>query len=386
MCNVDKNIIDDNSPIAERIMVTPRRRRDVFAIALSADFHNLDMAIFVRSASLIKYSDIARAAGIDPLCKVREAGLDPACLSAPDLRIPESGLANVFEKSARSSELRSLGVRIGEAWRLSDFGAVSLYLQHQPTLRQVLAEVEQYRHMLSDSVSIRVADFGEMSLVHVVLVTGRPDPGRDIVELTVGVVFNLIRGVLGAQWKPRGVYFAHGAPESMRFHRPFLGPNVEFDCEFDAIALTREELDRPNPLADAVLARYAKELLDLRPPMRPASIADEVRRAIHILLPQGQGTIERVGQRLGFAPRTLQRQLEQAGQSFSTLVNEVRREMAMRYLGNRRHTVSDVANLVGFSEVSAFSRWFSGEFGNPPSRWRADYFADVARDDAQEAH
>ena len=336
--------------------------------------------IFVRSASLIKYSHIARSVGIDPVCEVREAGLDPVCLSAPDLRIPESGLARVFEASAKSSELRSLGVRIGEAWRLSDFGAVSLYLQHQPTLRHVLAEIEQYRHMLSDSVSIRIADFGEMSLVHVVLVTGRPVPGRDIVELTVGAVFNLIRGILGAQWKPRGVYFAHAAPGSMRFHRPFLGPNVEFDCELDAIALTREELDRPSPLADAALARYAKELLDLRPRARPASIADEVRRAIHILLPQGHGAIERVGQRLGFAPRTLQRQLEQAGQSFSSLVNEVRRELAIRYLSNRRYTVSEVANLVGFSEVSAFSRWFSGEFGAPPTRWRTDYFADAVRD------
>lgn len=363
-------------------MVIPCRRRGVYPVGLPAEFDDPAMAIFVRSASLIKYSSIARAAGIDPVCKVRKAGLDPDCLSAPDLRIPESGLASVFEESARSSELRSLGVRIGEAWRLSDFGAVSLYLQHQPTLRHVLAEIEQYRHMLSDSVSIRVADFGDVSLVHVVLVTGRPDPGRDIVELTVGAVFNLIRGILGAQWKARGVYFAHAAPESMRFHRPFLGPNVEFDSEFDAIALTREELDRPNPLGDAVLARYAKELLDLRLPSRPASITDEVRRAIHILLPQGHGAIERVGQRLGFAPRTLQRQLEQAGQSFSALVNEVRGELAMRYLGNRRHTVSDIAILVGFSEVSAFSRWFSCEFGKPPTRWRTDYFAD----DANETH
>jgi len=120
----------------------------------------------------------------------------------------------------------------------------------------------------------------------------------------------------------------------------------------------------------------------LRLPSRPASITDEVRRAIHILLPQGHGAIERVGQRLGFAPRTLQRQLEQAGQSFSALVNEVRGELAMRYLGNRRHTVSDIAILVGFSEVSAFSRWFSCEFGKPPTRWRTDYFAD----DANETH
>lgn len=334
------------------------------------------MAILVRSASLIKYSDIARSAGIDPVRVVQDAGLDPACLYAPDLRIPESALARVFEASAKSSELQSLGVRIGESWRLSDFGALSLYLQHQPTLRHVLAEIEQYRHLLSDSVSIRVADFPDIAVMHIVLVTGRPDPGREVVELTVGAVFSLIRSILGPQWKPRGVYFAHTAPESLRVHRPFFGPNVEFGCDFDAIVLAQHELDRPNPLADAALARYAKELLDLRPRARRDSIADDVRRAMHTLLPQGHGAIEQVGQRLGLTPRTLQRQLEQAGESFSALMNEVRRELAVRYLSNRRYTVSEVADLVGFSEISAFSRWFSTEFGKPPTRWRSDFSSD----------
>ncbi|MGU7784337.1 AraC family transcriptional regulator [Burkholderia sp. PU8-34] len=336
------------------------------------------MTILVRSASLIKYSDIARSVGIDPVRKVQDAGLDPACLYTPDMRIPESGLARVFESSAKSSELQLVGVRIGESWRLADFGALSLYLQHQPTLRHVLAEIEQYRHLLSDSVSIRVENFADIAVMHVLLVTGRPDPGREIVELTVGAAFNLIRTILGAQWKPRGVHFSHRAPDSLRVHRPFFGPNVEFDCEFDAIVLTQQELDRPNPLADAALARYAKELLDLRPRPRGDAIADDVRRVIHILMPQGHCAIELVGQRLGLTSRTLQRQLEQAGESFSALVNEVRCELAVRYLGNRRHTVSEVAALVGFSEISAFSRWFSTEFGKPPTRWRSDFFARAA--------
>jgi AraC-like DNA-binding protein len=350
------------------------------------DFCGEDMTILVRSASLTKYSEIARAEGIDPVRTLREVGLDPACLYSPDLRIPESSLARVFEASTKPSACRSLGVRIGEVWRLSDFGAVSLFLQHQPTLRQLVAQIGRYRHLLSDSVAIRIDESQDVVVLHVVLVTGRPHPGREIVELTVSVLFSLVRAMLGAQYEPRGVHFAHSAPASLQLHRRLFGQNVDFDSGFDGIVITRQDLDRPNPLADSRLACYAQELLALQPRYRHDSIADDVRRALHILLPDGQGTIEPVSQRLGLAPRTLQRQLEQTGNRFSSLVNEVRASVALRYLSHRRYSVSDVADLVGFSEISSFSRWFSAEFGKPPSRWRSDCLDTTNHSSGSERH
>jgi AraC-like DNA-binding protein len=335
------------------------------------------MPILVRSASLAKYSEIARGAGLDPVRTLRAAGLDPSCLTTPDLRIPEASLARVFEISARtggSGLFRSLGARIGESWRLSDFGPISLFLQHQPTLRQVLAQLEPYRHMLSDSVSVRVEEVDDIAVLHVALITTRPHPGPEIVELTVGAVFCLVRAMLGAHYLPRSVHFAHAAPpDSLLVHWRLFGRRIEFDSEFDGIVLARQDLDRANPLADADLARYAKELLDLRPRDNQASLADDVRRAIHILLPSGQGAIEPVSARLGLTPRTLQRQLEQDGQRFTSLVSEVRASLAVRYLTQPRHSVSDIGDMLGFSEVSAFSRWFRGEFGKPPSQWRGEH-------------
>ncbi|WP_326491241.1 AraC family transcriptional regulator [Paraburkholderia sp. HD33-4] len=311
--------------------------------------------------------------GIDPVRTLHEVGLDPSCLTTPDLRIPESSLAEVIAVSACAAGTASLGVRIGEAWRLSDFGPLSLFLQHQPTLRHVLAQIENYRYLLSDSVVIHVEEIADVAVVHVGLVTGRPDPGPEIVELTVGVVFSLMRSVLGPQFLPRSVHFTHAAPAHLEVHRRFLGRHVEFGSQFDSIVLSRQDLDRPNPLADARLAHYAQQLLDLQPRYNPESLADNVRRTIHVLLPRGQGTIEPISLRLGLTPRTLQRQLEQTGQRFSTLLNEVRESLAVRYLIQPNHSMSDIADLLGFSELSAFSRWFSAEFGKPPSQWRNAY-------------
>nr|WP_311530415.1 AraC family transcriptional regulator [uncultured Ralstonia sp.] len=330
------------------------------------------MATLVRSAALTKYSGVAQALGLDPERMVSHVGADRACLYMPDLRVPEPWIADVFEASAKSANCPAIGLLVAEVWRLSDFGPISLLLQHQPTLRHALAEMERYRHLLSDSVAMPVEEAGGVAIVRILLVTGRPDPGRQAIELSVGVALSLMRALLGSAWMPRGVHFSHAAPTSYAIHSRVFGPKIEFGGEFDGIVLEQRDLDRPNPLADATLARYAKELLALQPRAGQESIAADTRRAIHVLMPQGHNTIELVAPKLGLSSRTLQRRLEQEGEDFSSLVNEVRMELAARYLADPRYPVSQVAMLLGFSQISSFSRWFSTQFGLAPTRWRHD--------------
>ncbi|SOZ38079.1 AraC family transcriptional regulator [Cupriavidus neocaledonicus] len=330
------------------------------------------MTVLVRSASLTKYLGIARGAGLDPVRMVARAGLDQACLYTPDLRIPEQRLAQVLEASARETSCHSLGLMVGESWRLSDFGPVSLLLQHQPTLRDALAEIERYRHWLSDSIAILVTEHPGVAVLHVTLQTGRQQPGRQAMELTVAALHSLIRAMLGESWMPHSVHFAHAAPADLRLHRRLFGPRIEFGSDFDGLVLAGGDLDRVNPLADASLAGYARGFLDLQPGAGKPSIAADVRRTLNQLLPRGRGAVEQVAQSLGTSPRTLQRQLEQDGLTFSALVNEVRRELAQRHLQAPGRPLAQVATLLGFSEPSAFSRWFAAQFGKSPTRWRQD--------------
>ncbi|CAG2154674.1 HTH-type transcriptional regulator VirS [Cupriavidus yeoncheonensis] len=330
------------------------------------------MSTLIRSALLVKYSEIARTIGVDPERMIHHVGADRSCIVSPDLHVPEPWLAKVLDSTEQSSSCAAVGLLMAESWRLSDFGPISLALQHQPTLRHALGQLETYRHLLSESVFVHVEEVGETAIVRQQLITERPIPGRQPVELSVGALLCLMKSMLGGSWKPRSVHFSHSAPASLHVHHRLFGTRVEFGCDFDGIVVDRRDLDRPNPLGDVNLARYAREFLDQHPHGRQVSTASNVRRAVHMLLPRGQGSIDQVGQQLGMSSRTLQRRLEQEGLEFSSLVNEVRRGLACRFLGDIRYPVSQVAMLVGFAEVSTFSRWFSAQFGTPPTRWRAE--------------
>jgi AraC-like DNA-binding protein len=330
------------------------------------------MSTLIRSALLVKYADVARTLGVDPERMIQHVGADWSCVSSPDLHVPESWLADVIEFTEQKSSCPSVGLLMADAWRLSDFGPISLLLQHQPTLRHALGQLETYRHLISESLAVHIEEADDVAIVHLRLITERPNPGRQAVELTAGNFLCLARSILGGKGKPRSVHFSHSAPASLHVHHRVFGTRVEFGCDFDGVIFDRQDLDRPNPLSDVNLSRYAKEFLDQYSRGRQASTASNVRRALHLLLPMGRTGIEQVGQKLGVSPRTLQRRLELEGEGFSSLVNDVRSGLARRYLEDHRYPVAQVAMLLGFSEASTFSRWFTTQFGEAPRRWREE--------------
>ena len=73
---------------------------------------------------------------------------------------------------------------------------------------------------------------------------------------------------------------------------------------------------------------------------------------------------------LGLNVRTLQRQLDEAGASFTTILNEVRRELAQRYIDNTSYSMGRVAAMLGYANLSSFTRWFTAQFDHAPSRAR----------------
>jgi AraC-like DNA-binding protein len=117
------------------------------------------------------------------------------------------------------------------------------------------------------------------------------------------------------------------------------------------------------------MAKQVKQYLDLLASRRTSNLSDTVRECIYVMLPSGLCTVDNVANRLGLNRRTLHRQLAREGQTFSSIIDAVRSELASRYIGNR--DLTSISDLLGFSARSAFSRWFRSQFDCSASEWRA---------------
>jgi AraC-like DNA-binding protein len=146
---------------------------------------------------------------------------------------------------------------------------------------------------------------------------------------------------------------------------------LEFNSDFDGMSFASKSLDLENGFGDPELAAHARKLLNLMPAMRqhPTAI-DKAKATITLLLPKGEADSENVARCTGMTVRTFQRRLRAEGETFGSLLNDVRRELVERYLADSTHSITAVAELIGYSTLSSFTRWFVTEFKVPPRDWR----------------
>lgn len=333
------------------------------------------MTTLVRAAVLTNFLEVAQHLGLKPQALLNDVGLSKSQLQDPEHRIPIDAAVQVLENAANASACQTFGLRMAEGRQLSDFGAVSLLLSHQRTVRAALQVLVQYRHLLNDSLAIFIEEAGNMVIIREEVVTVAGLKCRQGNELAIGVMYRLCAALLGTHWRPISVNFTHAAPDDLQVHRRVLGQKVEFNAEFNGIVCHAADFDVPNPHADPAMARYAQRFLESLQTDQETPLIFEVRKAIYLLLPMGRATIEQIAMAMGMNVRTLQRRLEENQATFSDLINGVRRDLVMRYLENPSYSLGRIADMLGYSMPSSFTRWFIGQFGMPPAAWRNEHSA-----------
>src|SRR5262249_15910761 len=119
------------------------------------------------------------------------------------------------------------------------------------------------------------------------------------------------------------------------------------------------------------MAQHAQRYLDTLVSRQGSTLGAQVRECIMVMLPSGLCSADKVAQRLGMDRRTIHRHLAKEGETFSSVLDAVRAESVPRSVGNRTHRLAVIAELLGFSALSASSRWFPLKFGCSVTEWRS---------------
>ncbi|HEY2359417.1 MAG TPA: AraC family transcriptional regulator [Phenylobacterium sp.] len=329
------------------------------------------MTPFVRGATLSNYLEVATQVGLDGQAMLRRVGIDRRALDDPDLRIPADSVVELLEASALASGCETFGLRMAESRQLADFGAVSLLITHQATMRDALLTVVQYRQLLNPSLVVALEEHGDVVVVREELLVSGGRETRQAYDLAIGVLYRLFRAVLGPRWRAQSANFNHSAPSDLAIHRRIFGPICEFGSDFNGLTCSSADMNAPNPTADPILARYAERYVRTLPNADRQSLAAETQKAIYLLMPVGEASIGRVAASLGLNERTLQRRLAAEDADFTDLLGKIRRDLTVRYVANEALPLARIAGLVGYTRQSSFNRWFAEEFGMSPTRWRA---------------
>jgi AraC-like DNA-binding protein len=327
------------------------------------------MAELVRVAALTGYFDVAGQLGLDPLPHLRAAGLSRAMLLSPEQVIPARGAIALLESSAAASACQTFALRMAACRSLADLGMISLLIAHQPTLRDALTTLAENRHRMNSTLVLGIDERPGAVVLREDFALDPPVYSRQASDLALGVLAHMCASVLGPGWHAESVCFTYSRPESrdLEVYRQLFGCPVHFDAELNGMVLDPADLDRPNPRAEPALAHHAGALIASVMTSDRRTLTQEVEHAILMLLPASRASIKSVALALGMNLRTLQRGLDADGTSFTDVLERIRAQLAQQHLANPRMRLTDIADVLGYSSLGAFTRWYTQTFGMAPS-------------------
>ena len=296
----------------------------------------------------------------DPDQVLSALGLNRAVLANPEGFIPCSTFARLLEEATRATGDICFGLHFGERFNLKNIGPLTYVVLNSPTIAVADQHVARYLRLYNQAAKVFFTVDERRAYLQYVLQNLDIDVPRQENEYSMVIRLNTIRMMVGSQWAPLEVRFAHPAPEQTSEHLRIFRAPVLFGYATNTFVIDRDFLERQVPAADErlyeIMRRYLEQILEEMPPEH--EVLASVRRAVAESMREGHPSITRVAKKIAMSPRTLQRQLKEQGMDFKQLVADTRRRFALSYLGSRGHTLTEIAFLLGYSEVSSFNRAF----------------------------
>jgi AraC-like DNA-binding protein len=304
-----------------------------------------------------------------------DAGIGPADLARPDTRLPHRLFIDLLDAWVSHTGDDTIGLRAGASVEPGDFDTFEHAARSCSTLGNALDCASRYVHLLNEAADISIVMCGDRALWRYRVTDGVPLP-RAANDFLIVLAARFSRRCAPIE-PAREIHFMHQAPTDVSGYAAFSRSTLRFGMAHNGFVIERSQLDLPSlnanaPMHDA-FESYAREL------SRGAArnVCSRARDVIAARIGNGEMCMEVVAMSLAMSVPTLRRRLEDEGTTFTQLVDDLRRDLAERYLRDSQRSIGEIASLLGFAHAPAFHKAFRRWKGVTPSAHRARIWGGV---------
>jgi AraC-like DNA-binding protein len=314
----------------------------------------------------------AREAGIalEPL--VKKSGATDQQITDDNIRIAVRRQIHFLNLVADALQDDLLGFHLALSPDIREFGMPYYVAATSDQMGDALRRVTRFSSIANEAVSTKYFAPECKLVFRYVGVTRHLD--RHQIEFLATAMIRVSRHLTGQRVVPISARFVHFRSSATPELAEYFGGNVEFAASVDELTFNSGTNDlkivSADPYLNKLLVAQCEEALSRRP-MKPGSFRAVVENAIVPLLPHGKAHAGEIAEKLGLSQRTSARRLESEGLSFSKVLEDLRSDLAKQYLLDDALSVSRIAWLLGYQEVSAFTHAFKRWTGKTPREVRA---------------
>jgi AraC-like DNA-binding protein len=314
---------------------------------------NSNRGVLAAAASGLSDFIITKGADVDRVLGI--CHIDPELLQRPTLSLGLTNYCQVLEEAARQSGCDNFGLHYGRQFKPQSLGLIGYIGLCSSSAETALQNVVNAFPFHQHNTLTRLVDKGEYYRFDYQVRHGGILCKRQDAELTLGMILNLLRHGLGRNWAPREVHFEHPRPEQWHEHCKIFDAPVYFDQPYNSLIIAKRDLQRSMPEQDQTLLLVMQDAIRRlnADNLTQQSVVDRARSQVRQNLTLGEPVLDDVADKMGMSPSSLQRRLREQNLTFTLLVDKVRCELATHYLQQQQLPISEMALLLGYSEVSA---------------------------------
>ncbi|MCV6614285.1 MAG: AraC family transcriptional regulator [Cellvibrionaceae bacterium] len=329
-------------------------------------------APLINSEYLDGFSEYVIELGGDPRALFREAELTPP-EQGSTLRL-EKGNLHPFDRHVKLLDLArerlkspAFCLELARRQAVGVYGPIGIMATQCDTVGEALKILTNHLQFNVQMVRLELRSQGDISQLIVHVDHEAIGRSQGLQDHALALIYNLLRILCGEPMRLRAAYLQHdGCDHAGNYSRYFKCP-VGFNHDFLGLAFDPGQLQQPIAESARTLPNLLRQYLEKR---HQDELLKQVQHIVFILLPSCNCSLDSVARAIGYSKRTLQRRLREEGTSFQELIDEVRHQLSLDYLSEPHYRLIDVAAVLGYSELSAFTRSFKRWQGISPQQWR----------------
>lgn len=306
--------------------------------------------------------------GLDSSQILAQAGIDPDILDNSAAWISTQQYADLIQACLTMTDNPAIGLEYGQRLNISTHGLLGYAVMSSPSLEKAAELAMKYIQIRNQLIHIdfQILDKGTESDAEAAICfdvpLSAPDLYRFEIETSISSLFGIWRELLGNSEGVTAVHFSYPEPDKLQPYKQLFDVPVVFSQPNNAMCFSPAAFDRLARITDPTLTRIAEqqcESLLQQQEVVESGHQQELGASIRTLLLKSPGEFlnqQQIAEKLGITPRTLSRRLKRENLTFKSIIDDVRKQLALQCLTSTQWSIDEIAYMLNYSDAANFRR------------------------------
>lgn len=324
--------------------------------------------------SMIAYA-VQRDADMMQLCKL--SGIDITALKKPHAApVSTQQLQDLWLNASRLTNDPLFGLHFGESLKPAALGIVGQIIQSSATVGEAITHAAALTHLVTDHVRMEISRSNKAFTVKLIPAQDYgatpPYAFRQLIDLLMVMVIHELDGLLLEKITPEAVRLAYTVPDPIEYERVFRCKPIKRNGEY-ALVFDIKYWEEPLLTANYELQELLLKKVSSMPQPVPGSQNLQTKIYNYLIANSylGVSSLDDIAANFNVSPRSLQRKLKEEGVKYQDIADAVRRSLAVYYISSGNYPLKDISWMLGYNELSAFTRAFKRWTGSTPVNYQS---------------